>query len=1763
MKITTAILATLLSLTIAHGTTISPGTTPTDPTRNCSNLKTPGKPDPCDNGNSASTSGTLSRTNFVNGCYENEHNDTEFKGGVGCKPCGSADSISTKGYNLIRYQRSRRAHEVWDFGLGVASNFDYRATLDLDSENDALIFHFDSPDSTFAQMYVDGKSGDTKDGVFHDQINGRRSQAHLVDAQGDLVTDPAQATNLVYFTATFEKYTFEVKGINGAYTCRLLSFKDRNGYGYDIAYGTHTDTELNNDPALYMRKNSVVDYTRRTFSFDYLPNAIGGTYVISEATLPDGSAMNYEYTDTYLSKAIYPNGEASTYTYSVNAAGETCFNAQETTGKIKEIRMSSSVADMISISGQKLWNQQSMSTNSVVSNGEVFYAAIQGLWGNHRRVYRGEGQLSDNHVHYRNTFYKDFTLTPNSEGRIDRDSVAGTMESSYYDAQWNGNTYGYDHPHRITKKNGTTTYNKYDDLRRKIAVVYADNSYEASQYSSLNLKTVKRDRLGRVTRYTYDDNGNLLTTEKGLLDTNTVLTMTNDVVDMVLVQSADYAIKSNEYYPAGHINQHMLKYEFDYNGNRTEFIYDANQRVLIVNEPNDAGTAYIAKVTMTYDSAGRLATSTDAVGRVTSFNYDKRDRLIKTTFNDNSTELSIYGTGLYADLVVKSKDRNGNVTKTEYDVSARKIKTIKAYSVMNADGSSESINPSSLQSVTDYTYLIGQKKVKTKITDGELTEYFYDYRMRLTETVTYPDAGSSLATKTVYKDNKVFYREDAYGRKTYHSYRAEDAKLVRVVKGTVQSFSLSNFTAVDSLVRDKSNNADYLVTDYELDEAGQRIATIDPRGLRHEIDYDSRGRVTSQVRAVDSLAQTTERIYDANSNIISSIDPVGNVTNMTYGARNKLASRTVATGSAVEATESFTYYADGRAKDHTDFRGNVSTTVWHQCCGRLQANIDQAGNFQVSNNDFYSNVTHTAVVDGATAITDFHDLPDGATVQKITTQFDARHRPIARTLWLQPLGYVDPNNVPIATDPALGLTTRYLYYDEVDGHLELAPLVTELANDGILLGAPHSAAANGSATIVINPEGEAQVSIQDGAGRTVAQGALDKDDFANGTYTLVTWSTTVHDTITNGLLETQQVSALGFINKSRTDGAGRTLEVEDAQGNISTREYDATSNIVKSRDANGVGQDCIFDDLNRDISCTDTVGSTVTKVFDLNNNLLESRDAKNQITSNTFDARNRKESTTDRLGGITNFTYDANSNLIAISDALSKITGYEYDVRNLQTKVTYADGKSTTCDYDTLRRKALCTDQLGEQVDYTYDLAGRMTQRLYKLADNSTESIDSFTYDAASRPLTATKGRYNNTVSYTYDGIGRKATETLQVPNPSGQAGFSLFTTTCAYDADNRETSCTYSNGDVVTKTYTDRNQLSQLNFNAASIADFTYDNGLRESTRTFGNSVVSTKTYNADNTLGSLSSSSAEVSFDYTYDPNKNVSAEASTGLTMDDYSFTALFDAADRVTQWERHNTDSQVWSLDLIGNWSNTTGSLGGNSFNENRTHNDVHELTDIDGQAATYDDKGNLLSISGKTLTWDLDNHLTQVDDLNLGQTTFTYDALGRRVSKDNSITGEVLFVSHGQRVVEEYSNNGTAYELERSYVHGTYIDDLVAHIDAGVTPIVSYYHSDRQFNVRGLTDASGNILELYAYTPYGKRSVIDPVTSDLRPDSLTSYGFTGRYLDTDTGLWYFRARYFSDELGRFISRDPLGFVDGYGLYNGYFAQRFLVDPSGKY
>ena len=99
-----------------------------------------------------------------------------------------------------------------------------------------------------------------------------------------------------------------------------------------------------------------------------------------------------------------------------------------------------------------------------------------------------------------------------------------------------------------------------------------------------------------------------------------------------------------------------------------------------------------------------------------------------------------------------------------------------------------------------------------------------------------------------------------------------------------------------------------------------------------------------------------------------------------------------------------------------------------------------------------------------------------------------------------------------------------------------------------------------------------------------------------------------------------------------------------------------------------------------------------------------------------------------------------------------------------------------------------------------------------------------------------------------------------------------------------------------------------------------------------------------------------------------------------------------------------------------------------------------------------------------------------------------------------------------------------------------------------------------YSVAALTSAQGVVVERYAYGAYGQRVVLNADGSLKEGAAVQNYGFTGRELDGETGLWYFRARYFDDGLGRFVGRDPLGYVDGLSMYRGYFVPLGL-DPTG--
>jgi len=105
--------------------------------------------------------------------------------------------------------------------------------------------------------------------------------------------------------------------------------------------------------------------------------------------------------------------------------------------------------------------------------------------------------------------------------------------------------------------------------------------------------------------------------------------------------------------------------------------------------------------------------------------------------------------------------------------------------------------------------------------------------------------------------------------------------------------------------------------------------------------------------------------------------------------------------------------------------------------------------------------------------------------------------------------------------------------------------------------------------------------------------------------------------------------------------------------------------------------------------------------------------------------------------------------------------------------------------------------------------------------------------------------------------------------------------------------------------------------------------------------------------------------------------------------------------------------------------------------------------------------------------------------------------------------------------------------------------------------------NQQFSITAITNSTGAISERYAYSAYGQPTILDASGSSLSPQvsSLNNrYTYTGREWDATLALHHFRARWMSPIAGRFIARDPIGFIDGLNSYRNYFLLS-KMDPSG--
>ena len=170
-------------------------------------------------------------------------------------------------------------------------------------------------------------------------------------------------------------------------------------------------------------------------------------------------------------------------------------------------------------------------------------------------------------------------------------------------------------------------------------------------------------------------------------------------------------------------------------------------------------------------------------------------------------------------------------------------------------------------------------------------------------------------------------------------------------------------------------------------------------------------------------------------------------------------------------------------------------------------------------------------------------------------------------------------------------------------------------------------------------------------------------------------------------------------------------------------------------------------------------------------------------------------------------------------------------------------------------------------------------------------------------------------------------------------------------------------------------------------------------------------------------------------------------------------------------------------------------------------------------------------------------------------SYAYDPLGRRVSKSlgNAGTLAATYLNAGDDEIATYDGSGT---LVRRYVPGPGVDQPIASVAADGTK--TYFHQDKLGSVIAMTNAAGAVAAgPYAYDEYGNCLSSGGCPSDTQP-----YGFTGRRFDAETGLYYYRARYYSPSLGRFLQTDPIGYQDDIDWY-AYVANdpTDRTDPTG--
>ena len=1270
----------------------------------------------------------------------------------------------------------------------------------------------------------------------------------------------------------------------------------------------------------------------------------------------------------------------------------------------------------------------------------------------------------------------------------------------------------------------SSSYNSYDQKASTTDAAKAVTSYTYDAYGN---QASKKDPAGNVTAYTYDPDGHLLTT-----------TLQGYTGSPAGSQSAkNVTEESRAYDPAG-----RLASVTDAMGRITSYTYTDNGLTATItrNGPGSSGT-YVQEAD-TYDPAGNLITKvTDNGATTTDYAVDAGDQVTSQTVDPNGLDRVTSSTYDGDNHLVNqnvSQGSNAPIQSTSYTYDPMGDKTSETVQDPGAEGPAAwwTLTQSSGTNVTD-TSGTGNSATASGVTwtgsGAQLTG----------------QGGQDLTTRGPVVDTTGSFSVSAWVKMAAKTGNDED--VVSQDAGSVAGFYLKYNSATGTWQFTRPEQDEDNPSGWATADSGSSAQTGTWTFLTGVFNVNT-GAVQLYVNGTDNGGDTTDSTpIAANGPVeIGAAKWDGQTGEGTFDGS---LTNVEVYPTALSAAEVSNLYGQGSGGGDIT-RDALTTSYTVDQLGQVTAQTDPDG---VTTTYTYDAAGHQTLVTEPTVVTEtavgtpvvkqpatttgyntFGDVAEtkDANGNVTTYTYDGDGRQLTKTLpsYTAPGGSA-VNGTSTTVYNGLGQITSQTDPDNNQTTYTYDQLGNKTSETDVTSGATNSYAydLDNELLSTTGPTGAQTTSTYDFMGRQVTATDVERyltpgsttQSATPGSYTTTTsYAPTTLDP--SGTWKSSVTSPDGVVSQYGYDAAGETTQATDGAGNVTTYSFDALGRQTKTVNPDLTAETVTYDPAGNKVAQAglDKNGNTLTSTsatYDGEGDQLSTTDARGDTTTFTYNAAQQPTAETQPItssaGIVTSFDYDPAGNQTVYTDGNGNSWLTTYNSRNLaQTKVepstsqySSAANSTTTIAYNGDGGTTSETEPGGVGLTYSYNSLNELTGQTGSGATAPT-ATRAFTYDTAGRILTAattsTADSSATSETFTYDDRG-------MVTGATGSAG----TTDLGYNGDGQATTVQDAAG-TTSYNYDNDGRLHVMNDPASGATlTYSYNQMSQPSTIAYGGSSADTQTFGYNSlhqtTSDTLTSGTTTVAaVDYQYDANGDLTTKTTSGFDGAGTN-TYTYDQADRLSSWN-NGTSTTDYAYDGAGNRTQA----GSTTY----TYDARDELTSDGTSAYSYSANGDLMTMASTsgTSTSTSDAYGQQGAQ---GSQTDTYDALGRDVQLTvGSATTNLSYQGNTGQLTSDgaddytWNADGTLTGTETGSAQGAGVLDL----------------TDTHTDVTGQFTPTGSTLTgSQTFGPWGAvTATTDTLTGKL--------GYQSQYTSPTTGQTDMGARWYNPANGDFGDKDTV-------------------------